>query len=105
MDPHQCGGLKRTSITHYLLRLLDFTHSNLDKKDPHAVLLATEDLSKAYNRGDHSLVIEDLHAMHVPGWLLALVCSYLTGRTMVLPYQGACKAQRRLAFCASTPLL
>jgi hypothetical protein len=96
MDPFQCGGMKKTSITHYLLRLLDFTHSTLDRKDPHAVMLATEDLSKAYNRGNHNLVIDDLHAMGVPGWLLAIICSYLTGRSLVLTHQGAASSERSL---------
>ena len=48
--------------------------------------MAALDLSKAYNRGD-SMVIEDLHAMHTPGWLLALLCSYLSSRTLILQYQ------------------
>jgi hypothetical protein len=94
IDPSQCGGLKGTSVSHYLIRVLDFIHSALDRKDPHAVLLSTEDLSKAFNRGSHNLVIEDLHAMGVPGWLLALICSYLAGRTLVLNYQGAAAEPR-----------
>ena len=88
LDPGQCGGLSGTSTSHYLVKLLDFVHSTLDRRDPHAVTLATMDLSKAFNRGD-SLVIEDLHDMHVPGWLLAILCSYLSNRSMVLTYQGA----------------
>ena len=89
LDPGQCGGLKGSSTTHYLVKLLDFIHKTLDKRTPHGVVLATEDLSRAYNRGSHSLVIEDLHAMHLPSWLLALTVSYLTGRSMVLTYQQA----------------
>ena len=42
-------------------------HEFLDLKDPHAVLLALVDLSKAFNHVSHQLVIEDLYAMHV--WL------------------------------------
>lgn len=42
------------------------------------------------------MVIEDLHAMHTPGWLLALLCSYLTSRSMVLTYQQATSSQRQL---------
>ena len=33
------------------------------------------------------MVIEDLHAMHTPGWLLALLCSYLSSRSLTLQYQ------------------
>ena len=89
LDPGQCGGLKGSSTTHYLVKMVDFIHRTLDKRTPHCAVLATEDLSRAYNRGSHSLVVEDLHAMHLPGWLLALTCSYLAGRSMVLTYQKA----------------
>ena len=91
LDPKQC----RTSTNHYLVKLLDFVHSTLDHRDPHAVVISSLDLSKAYNRGD-SLVIEDLHAMHCPGWLLAILCSYLSQRSMVLRYQGASSTPRDL---------
>ena len=95
LDPSQCGGLSKTSTNHYLVKLLDFVHTTLDQRDPHAVVMAGLDLSKAYNRGD-SLVIEDLHAMHCPGWLLAILCSYLSRRSMVLRYQGASSSPRDL---------
>ena len=86
LDPGQCGGLKNSSISHYLIKLLDFVHQTLDHRAPHAAVLTVEDLSKAYNRGSHQLIIEDLHAMHVPPWVLSLLCSYLGGRAMVLSY-------------------
>ena len=95
LDPGQCGGLTKSSINHYLVKMLDFIHSTLDQQTPHAAVLAALDLSKAYNRGD-SMVIEDLHAMHTPGWLLALLCSYLSSRTMVLSYQQAASTERQL---------
>ena len=79
IDPGQCGGLKSSSITHYLVKLLHFIHSHLDSKQPHAVLLALIDLEKAFNRVSHQLVIEDLSDMHVPGWLLLILISYLRG--------------------------
>jgi len=93
LDPGQCGGLARSSTTHYLIKLLDFVHTTIDQQVPHAAVLAAMDLSKAYNRGD-SMVVEDLHAMHAPGWLLALICSYLSSRTMALTYQGATSSTR-----------
>ena len=89
LDPGQCGGLKKTSINHYLIKLLDFAHRTLDSNTPHCAVLCTEDLSKAYNRGSHNLVIEDLKSMHVPGFLLAIICSYLKERSLNLQYQGA----------------
>ena len=35
------------------------------------------------------MVIDDLHAMHTPGWLLAILCSYLSSRSLILQYQKA----------------
>ena len=96
IDPGQCGGLKNTSISHYLVNVLDFIQCTLDKSTPHCVVLSSQDLSKAYNRGSHSLVIEDLHSMHVPFWVLSLISSYLTDRSMVLSYQKARSSQRTL---------
>ena len=96
LDPGQCGGLKKTSITHYLVKLLNFIHSTLDKRTPHSAVLCTEDLSKAYNRGSHLLVMEDLHAMKLSGWALNLVCSYLMGRSMILSYSNAKSSEKSL---------
>ena len=95
LDPGQCGGLKNTSVNHYLVKLLNFIHTAVDQPTPTAVVMAALDLSKAYNRGD-SMVIEDLYDMHVPGWLLAIICSYLTERSMVLKYQEALSTERSL---------
>ena len=71
LDPDQCG-MKGLSITHYLVKLLDFVHSTLDNKKPHSVLAACVDISKAFNHVDHSLVIQDLYDM------LLLLASFLT---------------------------
>ena len=60
INPGQCGGLKKSSVSHYLVKLLDFAARTLDKSPPHCAVLCTKDLNKAYNRGSHSLVIEDL---------------------------------------------
>ena len=95
LDPGQCGGLNKTSTSHYLIKLLDFIHCTIDKRTPHAAVVAAMDLSKAYNRGD-SMVIEDLHTMHTPGWLLAVLCSYLSSRSMVLSYQTASSSPRSM---------
>ena len=56
MDPGQYG-IKGSSIVHYLIKFLHFIHSSLDLKQPNAVLAALVDLSKAFNRVSHILVI------------------------------------------------
>ena len=89
-------GLKGGSISHYLLQLLKFTHEYLDLKTPHAVVFALVDQSKAFNRVSHSMVIEDLHDMHVPPWLLKILVSYLSGRSMTMRYKGVTSSVRFL---------
>ena len=53
------------------------------------------DISKAFNRIDHSLVIQDLYDMHTPAWLLRIIASYLSGRSMFLSYNG-CKSSVKM---------
>ena len=95
LDPGQCG-LRGSSITHYLIQLLHFVFSTLDQRQPHAVLAAFIDLSKAFNRVDHTLLIQDLVDMHTPAWLLKIIFSYLSGRSMFLTYKGAQSKQKQL---------
>jgi hypothetical protein len=95
LDPGQCG-LKGFSITHYLIKLLHFVHTTLDLKKPHAVLAACVDLSKAFNRVDHTLIIQDLYDMHTPAWLLNIVISYLSDRSMYITYNGEQSSQKML---------
>ena len=65
-------------------------------KKPHAVLAACIDLSKAFNRVDHCLVIQDLYDMHTPAWLLNIVISYLSDRSMYLTYNGEKSSMKML---------
>ena len=87
LDPGQCGGLKKSSISRYLIKLLYFIHFNLDRPQPHAVLLACVDMSKAFNRMSHTQLIEDLFDMKVPGWLLLILISYVTDRKMMMKFR------------------
>ena len=96
LDPNQFGGFKGLSIVHYLIKFLDFIESKLDKREPHSVIAASIDLSKAFNRCDHNLIIEDLFHMKCLFWLLRLVASYLTKRTLILTYNGASSSEKHL---------
>ena len=96
LDPGQCGGLSQSSITHYLIKLLHFCHYNLDQRDPHAVILAMVDMMKAFNRVSHNILMQDLFDMHVPGWLLCIIASYLSSRSMILHFHGAQSSRREL---------
>ena len=94
-DPNQYG-VKGLSTTHYLIKFLHFIQSQMDQKRPHAVLALYLDLSKAYNRVNHSLVIEDLYLMHTPAWLMKIVFSYLSQRSMVMNYMGTISNPRTI---------
>ena len=89
IDPGQFGGLKGHSTAHYLIQLFDFILSSTDSSNfPRAVLVALIDFSKAFNRINHAKVITRLSDWGVPGWLLRILMSYLTGRSMILRYKG-----------------
>ena len=100
MDPGQYG-IKGSSIVHYLIKFLHFAHASLDLKQPHAVLAALVDLSKAFNRVSHMHVIQDLHDMHAPGWILAILFSYLSGRSMTMTFGKSTSSPKMLP--GSTP--
>ena len=95
LDPCQYG-LKGSSVTHYLFKLLKFIHQYLDLKQPHAVVVALIDLNKAFNRISHEMVVQDFYDMKVPPWLLLILISYLTERTMILTYNGTASSPRSL---------
>ena len=88
--------MKGLSLTHYLIKFTHFIHCNLDKRESHAVTAAFIDLSKAFNRVDHSLVIQDLYDMHCPAWLLKLMASFLSNRKLILAYKGQLSSEKLL---------
>ena len=90
IDPGQFGGLRGHSTSHYMITLLDFILSHTDtSRVPAAVMVALIDFSKAFNRINHNKVIVRLSDWGVPGWLLRILISYLSGRSMILRYKGA----------------
>ena len=96
IDPKQFGGLKGSSISHYMIELLNFILYNQDYDLPIAVLASTVDFSKAFNRQNHNLLISKLSDMGVPGWLLNLVMGFLTDREMVVNYDGVSSEKKQL---------
>ena len=63
IDFRQYGGIKGSSISHYLIELINFILYNQDDKDPTAVLAYLKDFSKAFNRQDHNILITKLSDM------------------------------------------
>ena len=55
-----------------------------------------EDLSKAFNRINHNIMITILSDMGVPGWLLRIIMGFLSDRERVLRYKGLKSNRKRL---------
>ena len=88
MNPGQCGDLNRHSTTHYLIMLYNFILSNTDSSSiRRSVIAALIDFSKAFKQINHSKVIVGLSDWGVPRWLLKILVSYLSGRSMILRYK------------------
>jgi hypothetical protein len=87
MDFRQYGGMKGNSICHYLIEFINFILHQQELEST-AVLACLVDFSKAFNRQDHSILIAKLCDLGTPGWLLRLVMSFLTDRSMKVKYKG-----------------
>ena len=96
IDWHQYGGQKGNSVAHYLIEFVNFVLFNQDLKNIHAVLAATIDFSKAFNRQNHNLLIELLSDLGVPGWLLRIVIGFLKNREMEVSYKGAKSSRQKM---------
>ena len=67
LDPKQFGGLKGNSISHYMIEMINYILYSQDYNLPIAVLICAVDISKAFNRQNHNILITKLSDMGVPG--------------------------------------
>ena len=88
LDRDQFGGQKGHSIAHYLIEISNFILYNQDLSKPLSTMFAGIDISKGFNKIDHSQLVSMLDEMNVPGWLLRIVVSYLSGRSLTLRRQS-----------------
>jgi hypothetical protein len=88
LDRDQFGGQKGHSIAHYLIEISNFILYNQDLSKPLSTMFAGIDISKGFNKIDHSQLVSILDEMNVPGWLLRIVVSYLSGRSLTLRRQS-----------------
>ena len=96
MDWGQFGGVKGSSISHYLIEFVNFVLYNQDMKIPHAVLAVMVDFSKAFNRINHNTIITILSEMGVPGWLLNIVIGFLSERELIVRYKGGSSSRKAM---------
>ena len=88
IDFRQYGGTKGNSITHYLIEFINFILFNQDSTAQVAILACMVDLSKAFNRQNHNILVTKLSDMGCPGWLLKVVIAIITDRKMMVRYKG-----------------
>ena len=53
-------------------------------------------MSKAFNRVDHNILIQDFYDMKCPNWLLKILFSFLSKRTLVLKYKDKFSSPKEL---------
>ena len=106
LDRDQFGGQQGHSISHYLIELINFILYNQDLSKPLATLLAAIDLQKGFNKIDHCKLVTIFSRMQVPCWLLKLVVSYLSGRTLTLRHRGHTSSTEQMpgGLAAGAPL-
>ena len=88
LDPQHFGGREGSSITHYMIELVNFILYNQDLTNPNAVLVLMADYSKAFNRQDHNTLITILSDMGCPRWLLEIIIAFLSDRELVVRHKG-----------------
>ena len=89
MSADQLGGQKGCGTSHYLALLVNYIYNGLDQASgTTAVAAMCVDLSKAFNRMDHSKLVTILYDMGVPVCALRLLSSYLHNRKMRLHLNG-----------------
>ena len=96
MDWGQYGGIKGSSISHYLIEFVNYILYNQDLNIPHAVLAVMVDFSKAFNRINHNRIITILSRMGVPAWLLRIIMGFLTDRELIVRYKGKTSGRKLL---------
>lgn len=96
IDFRQYGGMRGNSICHYLIELISFILMHQDSTAPTAILACMVDFSKAFNRQDHTILITKLSDLGVPAWLLKIVMSFLTSRSMFVRYKGTSSSSKDL---------
>ena len=81
MDGEQYGGLKGTGLTHKIAEMLTDMMKCIDNGES-AITYTSIDLSKAFNRIDHSLCLRRLAESEASNESLRTVSGFLANRSM-----------------------
>ena len=96
LDRDQFGGAKGHSVAHYLIEVMNFVLYNQDFSEPVSTIITAVDLHKGFNKVDHAKTITILSDMEVPGWLLRIIASYLSNRTLSIRYRKQKSSTREM---------
>ena len=91
MDPSQYGNRKGLSTTHYLVNMLNRILSILDtntKDEKYAVVAQLIDWSKAFDRQDHTLGIQNFIKNGLRPTLVPILKSFFQNRRMTVKWHG-----------------
>ena len=88
-DPDQLGGMKGSSISHYLIEVTNFILYKQDLKKPQATLAIFIDYKQGFNRCQHSIFIELMSVDYkLLGWLIKIIIGYLTKQKLCIKYKS-----------------
>jgi hypothetical protein len=96
LDRDQFGGAKGHSVAHYLIEIMNFVLYNQDMSKPLSTILTAVDIHKGFNKVDHTTTLTLLADMNTPGWLLKIIASYLSNRSLQIRYLKATSKSRKM---------
>ena len=99
LDPAQYGNRKRTSISHYLIRMLHRILSETDNNSRgkiKAILCTFVDWQEAYSRQSHILGVQSFAENGVRPSLLPLLTNYFQSREMRIKWHGILSQPRKM---------
>ena len=88
LDPDQFGGRRGHSVAHYLIEVQNAILYNQDLDQPFATMLSAIDISKGFNLLEHNELITRISDMGCPGWLIKILVSYFSGRSLQIRWQS-----------------
>ena len=96
---HQHGFRRNRSTTSALLPLVNHVATGIRQpKPPDWTVIVALDISKAFDRVDHTLLIEQVKKLNLHPNLVRWLRSYLSGRQAFCDYQGVRSSVRRLFY-------
>ena len=100
---YQFGG---HSIAHYVIEESNFILYNQDLSKPMSTFFAGIDIQTEYYKFDHCKIVIILSNINVPSWILKMVGSYHSGRTLKLRQQQLMSSTEQMpgGTGAGTPL-